>query len=120
LRLSNSELNQLIRRIEAGGNTFRSSLRAAFDRNSYNQPESERKMLVAVGDLRNATDQLRNQFDARGPLADYVARVLARATPIDTYVRNNRLTNQAQNDWASLREELNTLAGASDLSTNWN
>src|ERR1043166_3159277 len=50
MRLSDSELNQLIRRIEAGGDTFRSSLTAAFDRNSYNQPQSERNMLVAVGD----------------------------------------------------------------------
>ena len=76
-------------------------------------------MNVAVGDLKNATDQLRNQFDARQPVHEYVERVVARATPIDTYLRNNRLTTRAQNDWASLRAELNTLAGAYNLSTNW-
>jgi hypothetical protein len=119
LRLSDSELNQLIRRIEAGGDTFRSSLGAAFDRNSFNQPQSERNMLVAVGDLKNATDQLRNQFDGSQPVEDYVVRVLGRATPIDTYMRNNRVTTRAQNDWATLRGELTTLAGTFNVSANW-
>lgn len=119
LRLSESELNQLIRRITAGGDSFHSSLTASFDRNSYNQSQSERDMLVAVGYLRNATDRLRNEFDARQPLAAYVAPVLSRATPIDAYMSNNELTPRAQNDWSTLRGDLNTLAGAYDLSTNW-
>jgi hypothetical protein len=117
--LSESDLNQLIRRITADGDTFRSSLTAAFDRNSYNQPQSERNMLVAVGYFREATDQLRNQFDLNQPLAGYVAPLLTRATPIDAYMSNNRLTPQAQADWSTLRGEINTLAGAYNLSTNW-
>jgi hypothetical protein len=118
-RLSDSELNQLIRRIEAGGDRLRASLTDAFDRNLYNQTRSEGNMIVAVGDLRNATDQLRNRFDAKQPAHEYVERVLARAAPIDTYLRNNRLTPRTQNDWATLRGDLNTLAGAYNLSTNW-
>lgn len=119
LRLSESETNQLIRRIAAGGDSFRSSLNAAFGRNTYGQPQSTRDMLVAVGYLRNATDQLRNQFDAKQPLADYVATVLTRATPIDAYMSNNQATTQAQDDWSTLRGELNTLAGAYNLPTSW-
>ena len=118
-RLSDTELNQLIRRIETGGDRFRSSLTDAFDRNLYNQTKSEGDMIVAGGDLKNATDQLRNRFDAKQPVHEYVERVLARAAPIDTYVRNNRLTPRTQNDWATLRGDLNTLAGAYNLSTNW-
>lgn len=118
-RLSDSQLNQLIQRIETGRNTFASSLTAAFDRNRYRQTGSQRNMLVAVGDLKNATDQLRYQFDARQPLADYVSRVLARATPIDTYMNQNQLTTQAQTDWGTLRSDLNTLAGALNLSATW-
>lgn len=117
-RLSDSELNQLIQRIETGEDTFRSSLTDAFGQGRYDQTTSEGNMNDAVRGLRNATDQLRNQFDARQPVADYVERVLARATPIDTYMRNNRLTNRAQNDWSTLRGDLNTLAGAYNLSAN--
>jgi hypothetical protein len=118
-RLSESDLNQLIRRITADGDSFRSSLNAAFDRNSYNQPQSERNMLVAVGYFREATDQLRNKFDLRQPLAGYVGPLLTRAMPIDTYMSNNQLTAQAQTDWSTLRGEIDMLAGAYDLSTNW-
>src|ERR1043166_8903316 len=92
-RLSDGELNQLIRRIEAGGDRFRSSLTEAFDRDLYNQTRSEGNMLVAVGDLKNATDQLRNQFDARQPTHEYVERVLGRATPID---RSEEHTSELQ------------------------
>jgi hypothetical protein len=119
LRLSESELNQLIRRTTAGGDRFRSSLNAAFGRNTYGQPQSTRDMLVAVGYFRDATNRLRNQFDARQPLADYVTAVLTRATPIDAYMSNNAATTEAQNDWSTLRGELNTLAGAYDLPTSW-
>src|ERR1051325_631622 len=117
-RLTNGEMDQLIRRLETGGDTFRSSLTAAFDRNSYNQPQSERNMLVAVGDLKNATDQLRNQFSARQPLVNYVGRVLALAVPIDTFMHGNQLTNRAQGDWLTLHNELDSLAGAFNLSAN--
>jgi len=119
LALSNSDLNQLIRRIAAGGDSFRSSLNAAFDLNSNNQPPSVRNILVAVGYFREATDQLRNQFDAKQRLVNNVGQVLTRATPIDTYMSNNRLTSQAQTDWSTLRGDLNTLAGAYSVSTTW-
>jgi hypothetical protein len=118
-RLSDSELNQLIRRIETGGDTFRLSLTDAFSRSRYDQTTGESNMNDAVLSFKNATVQLRYQFDTRQPVADYVESVLARATPIDTYMRNNRLTNRAQNDWSTLRGDLNTLAGAYNLSTNW-
>ena len=118
-RLSDSELNQLIQRIETGGETFRSSLTDAFSRSRYDQTTSESNMNDAVRALKNATDQLRNQFDARQSVADYVERVLARATPIDTYMRSNRLTNRTQTDWSALRGDLNRLAGAYNISANW-
>jgi hypothetical protein len=118
-RLPDSELNQLIRRIETGGDTFRSSLTDAFSRTRYDQTTGEVNMNDAVSGFKNATVQLRYQFDTRQPATDYVARVLARATPIDNYMRNNRLTTRAQNDWSTLRGDLNTLAGAFNILANW-
>lgn len=118
-RLSDSELNQLIRRIETGGDSFRSSLTDAFQRNRYDKTRSEGNINVAVSNLTNATNQLRSQFNARQPVADYVPRVLTYAAPIDTYMRNNRLTTRAQNDWSTLNGDLNKLAAAFNVSTNW-
>ena len=118
-RLPDSELNQLIRRIETGGDTFRSSLTDAFSRTRYDQTTGESNLNEAVSGFKNATVQLRYQFDTRQPVSDYVARVLARATSIDTYMRNNRLTTRAQNDWSTLRGDLNKLAGAFNILANW-
>jgi hypothetical protein len=69
--------------------------------------------------FKNATDQLRNQFDSRQPVAVYVERLLASAAPIDTYMRNNRLTNRAQSDWSTLRGDLSLLANAHNVAVNW-
>lgn len=118
-RLSDNELDQLIRRIETGGDALRSSLTDAFDQTRYDPTRSEGSMNDAVQGFTRATNQLRNLFDTRQPVAVSVEGVLARAAPIDTYMRNNRLTNRAQNDWATLRGDLNTLAGAYNLSANW-
>jgi hypothetical protein len=117
-KLTANELNQLIRRIQVGGDTFRSSLTSAFERNVYNQVRGAADMNVAVRDFKSSTDQLRNQFEARQPVADDVERVLARATPIDTFMHNHQLTNRAQSDWSTLHGDLSTLAGAFNLSAN--
>lgn len=118
-RLSNTELGELIQRIDSGGDRFRSSLTDAFDQTRYDPTRSEGRMNDAVRGFKKATNQLRNQYDASQPVDVSVERVLAQAAPIDTYMRNNRLTNRVQNDWATLRGDLNTVAGAYNLSANW-
>lgn len=118
-RLRDSELNQLIQRIESGGNRFQSSLTDAFSRSRYDQRNSGVNINNDVRDFNNATVQLRNQHNTRQPVADDVQRVLALASPIDTFMRGNQLTNRAQSDWSTLKNELNTLASAFNVSANW-
>lgn len=119
-RLSDSQLSQLIRRIETGGNTFRSSLANAIAQRRYDRTNNESNVTDAVRDFKNATDQLRSRFTTRQLVAGDVEHLLEHATPIDTYMRSNRLTDRAENDWSTLRADLNTLAGAYNLSANWN
>src|SRR5687767_657382 len=118
-RLSDDQLGQLIRRIDTGGEAFRTSLTDAFGESRYDQSRSEGTMNDRVRVFKNATDQLRNQFDSRQPVAAYVERLFASAAPIDTYMRNNRLTNRVQSDWSTLRGDLNSLAHAYSIATNW-
>lgn len=118
-RLRDTELNQLIQRIETSSGRFQSSLTDAFSRSRYDQTNSEVNMNDDVRDFKNATAQLRSQHDARQPVADDVERVLALARPIDTFMRGNRLTNRAQTDWSNLKSELNTLAGSFNVAANW-
>jgi hypothetical protein len=119
-RLSDREIDQLIQRIETGGETFRSSLTDAFDRSRYDPTRSEGRMNDAVAGFKNASDQLRNRFDARQAVAGDVQHLLAQATPVDEYMRNNKLTNRAQNDWSTLRSDLEGLASAYNTVPNWN
>jgi hypothetical protein len=114
-RLSKNELDQLIQRIDTGGDTFRSSLTEAFDQTPYDRTSGEGNMNLVVRGFKSATDQLRNQFDAGRPVQQYVEAALARAIPIDSYMRSNPVTKRAQNDWSTVRRDLNTLAGAYDI-----
>lgn len=118
-RMRDAELNQLIQRIQSGGNRFQASLTDAFSRSRYDQRNSNVNVNDDVRDFRNATAQLRNQHNTRQPVADDVQRVLALASPIDTFMRSNQLTNRAQSDWSTLKNELNTLASAFNVSANW-
>ena len=118
-RLSDSELNQLIQRIETGGNRFQASLTDAFNHSRYDQTTSEGNMNDAVRDFKSATAQLRNRFDARQSVTDDVQHLVEHAAPIDRFMHTSQLTPGAQNDWSTLRGDLNTLAGAYNLSANW-
>ena len=119
-RLTDSELNQLIQRIDTGGDTFRSSLTEAFGQTRYDRTTRESNMNQAVRAFKSATEQLRNQFDNRQPVGEHVDRVIALATPIDTYMRNNPVTNKAQNDWTIVRGDVNRLAGAYNIASSQN
>ncbi|HXM36098.1 MAG TPA: hypothetical protein VN920_12980 [Pyrinomonadaceae bacterium] len=118
-RLSDREIDRLIQRIETGGDKFRLSLTNAFDRGRYDQTRSEGNMNDAVRDFKNATDQLRNRFDARQSVAGDVEHLLEHATPIDAYMHNNKVTDRAQSDWSTLRGGLEELASAYNVASNW-
>lgn len=118
-RLSESELNQLIQRIEIGGDTFRVSLTDAFSLQPYDRTRSEGKMNDALRGFKKATDQLRIRFDARQLVTDDVRHLLDQATPPDNFMRNNPLTDRAKSDWSTLRADLSVLASAYDIAPSW-
>jgi hypothetical protein len=113
--LSDGDLNQLIQRLETGGDSFRSSLTEAFNDTGYDHTSGERNMNNALRGLKKETDQLRNQFDTKKPIAN-VASLLSGAKSIDAYMRGNALTERVQNDWVTLRTDINRLADAYNLS----
>ena len=114
--LSDVELNQLIQRLETGGASFRTSLTEAFDHTGYDHTSGERNMNNALRGLKRGTDQLRNQFDSKQPIINDVASLVSGAKSIDTYMRGNALTERVQNDWLTLRADINSLADAYKLS----
>jgi len=118
-RLSESDLNQLIQRVENGGDTFRVSLTDAFFQRPYDRTRSEGKMNDALRGFKKTTDQLRIRFDARQLVTDDVRRVLDQATPLDIFMRDNTLTDRVKLDWSTLRADLSVLASAYDVAPSW-
>src|ERR1041385_2332466 len=102
-RLSESELNQLIQRVENGGDTFRVSLTNAFFQRPYDQTRSDGIMNDALRGFKKATDQLRIRFDGRQLVTDDIRRLLDQATALDNFIRDTPLTDRAKSDWSILR-----------------
>jgi hypothetical protein len=90
-RLSETELDQLIQKIENGGDTFRVSLTDAFSQRPYDRTRSEGNMNDALRGFKKATDQVRIHFDARELISDDVKRLLDRAEPLENLMRDNPL-----------------------------
>ena len=118
-RLSETDLNQLIQRVENGGDRFRESLTDAFFRRPYDRTRSEDNMNDALRRFKKATDQLRIRFDARQLVTDDVRRLLDQATPLDNFMRDNPLTDRVKSDWSTLRSDLSVLASAYDVAPSW-
>src|ERR1041385_2025310 len=118
-QLSESELNQLIQRVENGGDTFRVSLTDAFFQRPYDRTRSEGIMNDSLRGFKKATDQLRIRFDARQLVTDDVRRVLDQATALDNFMRDNPLTDRATSDWSTLRGDLSALATAYEIAPSW-
>ncbi len=118
-RLSDREVEQNIRRLETRADNFRSTLDAALDRSRLNGTQSEDEINQYVSEFEKATDQLRDRFNSRRSVSGDVQEVLDRASSIDTFVRNNRLGRRAENDWAQVRSELDSLATAYSVAWRW-
>ena len=117
--LSDSGLHQLIQQIENGGDKFRVSLTDAFFRRPYDRTRVEGNMNDALRGFKKATDEVRIHFDARQLIADDVKHLLDQAEPLDTFMRDNTLTDQAKGDWSTLRANLGILANAYDVAPTW-
>jgi len=118
-RLSESELDQLIQKIENGGDAFRVSLTDAFSQRPYDRTRSEGNMNDALQGFKKETDQVRIRFDARELISDDVKHLLHRAEPLETFMRDTPLTDRVKSDWSTLRGDLSVLAGAYDVAPSW-
>jgi len=118
-RLSEIELSELIQQIENGGDAFRVSLTEAFFQRPYDRTRSESNMNEALRGFKKATDQVRIRFNARQLVSDDVQRLLDQAQPLETFMRDNPLTDRARSDWSTLHTNLNLLAKAYNISPSW-
>jgi hypothetical protein len=119
-RTSNWQTRGVVTRLETKTDQFRRYVEAAINRTPINNTGREDRITDFMNDFENATDQLRRDFDAGQNIDADVQAVLERALYIDRFMTRNRLSYQAQNQWTSIRTDLNTLARSSNVAWNWN
>ena len=118
-RMSDRQLDAIIRRIENGADRFRTDLGNALNRSTYNGTRAEDNINQFIRDFETATDQLRSRFDGRTSVASDVENVLRQATYIDDFMTRQTLSMRAENSWTTLKGDLNQLATAYSVAWNW-
>ncbi|HXG83609.1 MAG TPA: YMGG-like glycine zipper-containing protein [Pyrinomonadaceae bacterium] len=118
-RVNDSQVETLLRRVETKSDRFRTSLDRALDRSRLDNTNREDNINEFVVDFENSTDELRRKFDGRTSVDADVSNVLVRAARIDDFMRRNLRNNRVvQNNWTSLRTDLNLLSSYYSLAFN--
>lgn len=115
-RVSDAQVEAVLRRVETKSETFRTSLDRALDHSRFNNTNREDNINEFVTDFGNDTNSLRRKFDDRTSVDADASNLLVRAARIDDFMKRNlRREYTAQRDWANLRTDLNQLASYYNL-----
>lgn len=118
-RLSNTEIRNLIQRVETRTDSFSRNLENALDRSPINGTARGEELNRNVRDFEYATDQLRTRFESRQATATEARAVLDQAALINRFLLDNRLDAQVAQDWQLVRADLDRLATAFNLGWRW-
>jgi hypothetical protein len=120
VRGTTSQIRGLLTSIETKTDTFRRAMDNAIDRTRLDNTPREDRIMDLIGDFETATDALRTRFDSRLTVDNEAAEVLNRASLINQFMSRNALNRNVQNQWTSIRTDLNTLAVYYRVSWRWN
>ena len=118
-RLSDKEIERILHRIEEQSGKFRGSLDSALDRSRLNDTDREDDINAFIKEFEQEVKRLHDRFDDRKSVAADVQAVLDRAARIDGFMRRRGLSERAQNEWSTLRANLDQLAEAYNVSWRW-
>lgn len=117
--VAGSRVAGLLTAIEAKSDNYKRSMNTALDRSVLNETASERAVLEYITAFENATDRLKQHFDANESTDEDVVEVLTRASYIDGFMKDYRLLRVAEAQWTNLRTDLETLAGYYQVNFAW-
>lgn len=118
-RVSDQQVEVLLKRIEQRSNTFRADIDKALDRSRFDGSDREDNVNEYIKDFENLTDVLRRKFDDRSSVALDVSNVIVRGVRIDDFMKQNlRRETAVQREWRNLRSDINLLASYYSLAFN--
>ena len=119
-RVTDSNVTTLLTRLETRTDAYKREVVSALDRSVLNDTRSEDAIARYITEFENATDSLRQKFDSRRSVMTDVEEVLNRAYFIDGFMRDYRLTPNAESQWRLIRTDLDTLSTYYNVSWKWN
>ena len=119
-RVTDTQTRNLLTRIEMKTNRFQSTMNGVLNTGRWNNSSTEDTVRGYILDFENSTGALLRRINSRQPVTNEVNDVLARASNINQFMEQNSLGTSAENQWISIRTDLNTLARYYDVSWNWN
>jgi len=118
-RYNDNYMRQLFNRLETRTDRFSNLLPNALDRSRIDGTRREDNINELVTNFEHATDQLKQRFDNRQSTTTDAHLVLQRGALINSFMNNRRLDNRTERAWTQVRTELNRLATAYDVASNW-
>jgi hypothetical protein len=118
-RVDDKQVQQLLKGIGEKAGRFDKSLGGLFDSGRIDDPRARDEIRQSVADFRQAADRLRDRVNGRQSNTLDVEEVLRRGVSIDGFMQRYQLSTQAEQNWLSLRRDLDTLARAYNVAWNW-
>jgi hypothetical protein len=118
-RLNDTEIEQILHRIEQRSEKFRSSLDRSLDKSRLDGTSREDDINGFIKKFDLEVKRLHDRFDDRKSVAADVQTVLASAAAIDDFMRRHRVADKAQDEWSALRINLDELSVAYGVGWRW-
>ena len=115
--LNDAQMRQLVQRLDARTATFSRVLR--YDLNRANGRYSADDIRTHLSEFESALVQLRNRVNSRQSTQADARNLLEHASYLNRYLTNRQFSYQTQNNWNVLRQDLDQLASAYNVSWNW-
>lgn len=115
--LNDYQMRQLVQRLNSRSITFSRNLRMDLNRSSDRYSADE--IRSHLSEYETALVQLRNRVNSRQSSSSDVREVLEHAAYLNSYVTDRQLSYQTENNWNTLRQDLDGLARAYNIAWNW-
>ena len=114
-----TNVHQIIRNLETDTDTFKSSLDRALDHSPLDGTRSEDEINEYVKNFEHATDKLKDKAEDQKYAPSLAREVLVRGRSINSFMRKHQLSQDANNDWARVRDDLTLLARGYRINWRW-
>lgn len=117
--IGDRQLRQLVDRLNLRSATFSRNLRQDLNRGGVNDRYSRDEVLRQLSGFETALTQLRNRVNSRQVSSSDTRTLLDRAAFLNNYINDRQLSYQTENNWSTLRSDLDRLASAFNIAWNW-